>query len=135
MNSSLKMKREMVEMIEKDQKNLQEALKKVLPRIDALELKVDSRGNDNKPVYITALLEKGNRGLNALRLDDTGESKLQFVKNPSARDVPLEEYQKVSNRIEEVRKLVTGLLKMIKPLNCYPRKVSKDDLTNKCNAI
>ena len=85
------MKREVVEMIEKDQKTLQEALKEVLPRIDALKLKVD-------------------------------------------KEVPLEEYQTVSDRIEEVRKLVTGLLHMIKPLNYYPRKVSEDDLTNKCNA-
>ena len=50
------------------------------------------------------------------------------------KDVPLNEYQWVSNRIEEVRKLVTGSLHMIKPLNYHPRKVSKDDLTNKCNA-
>ena len=41
MNISLKEKRNVVELIEKDQKTLQEALKEVLPKIDALKLKAD----------------------------------------------------------------------------------------------
>ena len=74
MNSSLKEKRNVVELIEKDQFALKKALNEDLPKIDSLKLKAD-------------------------------------------KDVPWNEYHWVSNRIEEVRKLVTGLLHIIKPLN------------------
>ena len=40
----------------------------------------------------------------------------------------------MSNRIEEIRKLVPSLLHIIKPLNYCPIKVSNDDLINKVNA-
>ena len=39
---------------------------------------------EEKQVHITALLEKGNLRVNALRVDSTGEPKLQFVKNRRA---------------------------------------------------
>ena len=60
--------------------------------------------------------------------------KINSLKLKADKDVPWNEYHWVSNRIEEVRKLVTGLLHIIKPLNYSPIKVSKDDLTNRCNA-
>ena len=49
------------------------------------------------------------------------------------RDVPLEEYRQVSNKLEGVRNLVTGLKPMIKPLPYSPKIVAWDDQTNKCN--
>ena len=49
------------------------------------------------------------------------------------RDVPLEEYRQVSNKLEGVRNLVTGLKPMIKPLPYSPNIVAYDDQTNKCN--
>ena len=72
--------------VNREQVIAQNFMRTVLPAITCTQANQDNNFDtlESKQVHITSLLDSGNLGLNALRLDSTGEPKLQFVKDRRA---------------------------------------------------